>query len=453
MLLDSNDDGLRWRLALIDSARYSIDIQVYVWYGDLSGRLLIKRVLDAANRGVKVRLLVDDLNTLLKDAATPKIRDEIFAALDSHPNLEIRLFNPWVERSLLARVGEMIGALDRLNQRMHNKQMIVDNRVAIIGGRNIGDEYLGLNPEFNFRDLDVLGVGPVARQGSAVFDRYWNSPWAWPASLLPLPPMADRVAARQALDASLRDQKALQQFPLAAQDWTAEINALAGRLQPGTSRVVSDEPDDDHIRHTMMDHTFEVAGTARRELLVENAYIIPNENAIEWVRALHGRGVRIGVVTNSLASHDVPAVNSHYKQWRKRLLESGVDLYEIRHDAAVQFELADTPPTKAHFMGLHAKAVTVDGRTSVIGSMNMDPRSGRINSEMAVIVDSPGLADAVAALIRRDMDPRNSWRVELDAQGELRWVNSDETVTTQPARDGWQRVMDVIFMAFPANLY
>ena len=453
VLLDSNDDGLRWRLALIDSARHSIDIQVYVWYGDLSGRLLIKRVLDAADRGVKVRLLVDDLNTLLKDAATPQIRDELFAALDSHPNLQVRLFNPWVERTLLGRVGEMIGALERLNHRMHNKQMIVDNRALIIGGRNIGDEYLGLNAEFNFRDLDVLGIGPVARQGTAVFDRYWNSHWAWPASVLPLQPLAERKAERKALEESLRDVPALQRFSVAPRDWTAEVAALEPRLQPGTSRVVSDEPEDGRIHHTIMAHTFAAAGAAQRELLVENAYIIPNAEAIEWVRALHGRGVRIGVVTNSLASHDVPAVNSHYKRWRRPLLEAGVELYEIRHDAADRFELADTAPVRSRFMGLHVKAIAVDGRTSVVGSMNMDPRSGQINTEMAVIVDSTGLADAVAALIRRDMDPRNSWRVELDAQRQLRWVNADETVTTQPARNGWQRVMDVFFMAFPAELY
>jgi putative cardiolipin synthase len=453
VLLDSNDDGLRWRLALIDSARHSIDVQVYVWYGDLSGRLLLKRVLDAADRGVKVRLLVDDLNTLLKDAATPQIRDEVFAAIDAHPNLQVRLFNPWVQRDLLGRGSEMVSDLERLNHRMHNKQLIVDNRAAIIGGRNIGDEYLGLNPEFNFRDLDVLGIGPVARQGSAVFDRYWNSAWVWPASLLPTPPPKDRRAARAVLEASLAARPALQYFAPAPQAWTAELAALPARLHPGTSRVVSDEPVDGTIRHTMMDHTFEVAGTARREVLVENAYVIPNQAAIDWVRALTDRGVRIGLVTNSLASHDVPAVNSHYKKWRKTLLEAGVALHEIRHDAAVQLELADTPPTRATFMGLHAKAVTVDGRRAVIGSMNMDPRSGRINTEMAVIVDSPGLAEAVAALIRRDMEPVNSWRVVLGGQGELRWISSERSVDTQPARSVWQRVLDVVFMAFPAELY
>jgi cardiolipin synthase C len=453
LLLDSNDDGLKWRLALIDSARHSVDIQVYTWYGDLSGRLLIKRVIDAADRGVKVRLLVDDLNTLLADASTPQIRDSAFAAIEAHPNINVRLFNPWVERSPLARVGEMAGALDRLNQRMHNKQMVVDNRIAIIGGRNIGDEYLGLNPDFNFRDLDLLGVGPVARQGSAVFDRYWNSEWAWPVSLLPVPPRSEREKGWNALLASLQQQPPLALYPLAPQDWGADIAALAPRLQPGTSRVVSDEPEPGRIRHTMLQHSFAVAGSAQRELLIENAYIIPNQGSIDWVAALTRRGVTVGIVTNSLSSHDVPAVNSHYKQWRGKLLDAGVALHEIRHDAALQPTLADTPPTRAGFMGLHVKAIAVDGQRLVIGSMNLDPRSSAINTEMAVIVDSPGLAQQLAALIRLDMDERNSWRVEQDVDGALRWVNSEQTVTRQPARNASQRLMDLIFMAFPASLY
>ena len=191
----------------------------------------------------------------------------------------------------------------------------------------------------------------------------------------------------------------------------------------------------------------------QRELLVENAYIIPSQPHIDWLRTLTQRGVTVGIVANSLASHDVPAVNSHYKKWRKPLLEAGVSLFEIRHDAAVQRELADTAPVRSGFMGLHVKAIAVDGKRVMIGSMNLDPRSADINSEMAVIVDSPRLAADVVALIRRDMQPENSWRVQLDDQGRLRWVQSDQTVTLQPARNAWQRVEDIIFMAFPREYY
>jgi putative cardiolipin synthase len=454
MLLDRNHDGLRWRLALIDSARHSIDLQYYTWFGDVSGRLLLKRVVDAADRGVKVRMLIDDLNTLLRDASTPQIRDGLVAAIDAHPNIEVRLFNPWTRRDLFGRAGEMVADLERLNQRMHNKQLVVDNRAAIIGGRNLGDEYLGLNPVFNFRDLDVLGIGPVARQGSAVFDSFWNSEWVLPVQALHVPlSEVESQPKRRQLDAALAAEPALAGWPIAPQAWGAEIEALAPQLRAGTSRVVSDLPQDGAIRHTMLDHAREFADGAQRELLVENAYIIPSQPHIDWLRTLTQRGVKVGIVTNSLASHDVPAVNSHYKKWRKPLLEAGVSLFEIRHDAAVQRELADTAPVRSGFMGLHVKAIAVDGKRVMVGSMNLDPRSADINSEMAVLVDSPPLAADVVALIRRDMQPENSWHVQLDDQGRLRWVHSGQTVTLQPARNAWQRVEDIIFMAFPREYY
>ncbi|MCU0919112.1 MAG: phospholipase D family protein [Burkholderiaceae bacterium] len=454
VLLDSNADGLRWRLALIDSARHSIDLQYYTWFGDVTGRLLLKRVVDAADRGVKVRMLIDDLNTLLRDASTPQIRDGLVAAIDAHPNIQVRLFNPWTRRDLFGRAGEMVADLERLNQRMHNKQLVVDNRATIIGGRNIGDEYLGLNPAFNFRDLDVLGIGPVARQASAVFDTFWNSEWVLPVVALHVPlSEIESQPKRKQLIAELATEPTLAGWPIAPQSWSAEVAKLGPRLHAGTSRVVSDQPDDGVIRHTMLEHAREFADGAQRELLVENAYIIPAQPYIDWLRTLTQRGVQVGIVTNSLASHDVPAVNSHYKKWRKSLLEAGVSLYEIRHDAAVKRELADTAPVRAEFMGLHVKAIAVDGDRVLIGSMNLDPRSSDINSEMAVIVESKGLAADVAALIRRDMQPENSWRVEIDAQGRLRWANNVETVTQQPARNFWQRIEDIIFMAFPREYY
>jgi len=159
------------------------------------------------------------------------------------------------------------------------------------------------------------------------------------------------------------------------------------------------------------------------------------------------------MLTNSLASHDVPAVNSHYKQWRRSLLEAGVELHEMRPDAAVQPVLVDTPPTRAEFMGLHVKAMTIDRERVFIGSMNLDPRSWGINSEMGVVVDSPSLAAALAASMERDMQPENSWRVTLGADGAIRWVAGDQALTSQPARSFWQRVQDVVFMAFPRDLY
>ena len=453
-LLDRNEDGLRWRLALIDSARHSIDVQYYLWYGDASGRLLMKRVLDAADRGVKVRMLVDDLNTVISDATTVVVRDDVAGWLDAHPNLELRVFNPWRDRAFAGRVGESVAQMGRVNHRMHNKSLIVDNQAAILGGRNLGDEYLGVNADFNFHDLDVLGIGPVARQASAVFDLFWNSEWVMPASALDLQPaQADGDAARARLTQSVTGLPALQMFPAAPQSWSTELAALPGQLHIGTSSVSTDRPDAGALRQDMVGKVTELMRSAQSELLIINAYIIPDERSIEMLRELQGRGVKVRVITNSLASHDVPAVNSHYKKWRGPMIDAGVELHEVRHDAAMRSQVADTAPTRAKFMGLHSKGMVIDRERVWIGSMNFDPRSAEINTEMGVVIDSRALAEEFAGLIERDARPANSWRVAVDEDGRLTWSNDVETVTRQPARSFRQRVEDVIFMAFPKELY
>jgi len=453
-LLDSNEDGLLWRLALIDSAKYSIDVQYYLWYGDDAGRLMAKRLIDAADRGVKVRMLVDDLNTLISTATTVQLRDQIASWLDAHPNIELRLFNPWNNRDLGGRLGESISELGRVNQRMHNKIMVVDNRATIIGGRNIGDEYMGLNPEFNFHDLDVLGIGPVARQASEVFDEYWNSEWVMPVSALKFAvDDAEQDAARAQMLDRLKAAKSLANIPLEPQSWTAAIAGLHGHLHTGSSEVDSDRPHGDAIEHVMLQRQHQMISSTQDELLIVNAYIIPTDRGISLLHELNARGVDMRILTNSLASHDVPAVNSHYKGWRKAILESGAKLYEIRHDAAIQRLVSDTPPTRAKFMGLHSKGMVVDRERVYIGSMNYDPRSALINTEMGVFVESPGLAQALAALIERDIQPDNSWQVTLDDKGQLVWTDDKEVVTRQPARNWWQRVEDVFFMSFPKEYY
>lgn len=453
-LLDRNEDGLRWRLILIDSAKHSIDAQYYLWYGDAAGRILAKHLLDAAARGVKVRMMVDDLNTLLSDAGTLAERDKVAAWLDAHPNVELRLFNPWVSRNIMGRVGESVTDFKRINQRMHNKALIVDNRAVILGGRNIGDEYMGLHAAFNFHDLDVLGIGPVARQASAVFDAYWNSDWVMPASALRVPISPEELAeGREMLMQRLSEAKSLARFPIGPQSWSAELVALQGTLHTGTSIVYSDMPTGNTIDQLMLERIRSLLGSAQQELLIVNAYIIPTDRGIETLRELKGRGVDMKILTNSLASHDVPAVNSHYKKWRKPILEAGAELYEMRHDAAIQPLVSDTPPTHAKFMGLHSKAMAIDRDRVYIGSMNFDPRSAIYNTEMGVFIESRELGEALAGLIERDLQPVNSWRVELDSDGGLRWVDDKETVTSQPARNWWQRVEDVFFMMFPKEYY
>jgi putative cardiolipin synthase len=376
--------------------------------------------------------------------------------LGQHPNVEVRVFNPFPggRSAIWSRILTSISDIPRINHRMHNKLFVADNRVAIIGGRNIGAEYLGLNPKYNFYDLDVLGVGPMARQGSAVFDRYWNSPLVAEVARLgleatpgDLPQMMAKASAR------LARAPELARFPLAPQDWTAELDALRPTLEPGQSRVVADQPEEGSVRHWMPRAIATLIGTAKRELLIANAYIIPDQDMIELLRGLTARGVTVRILTNSLATTDVPAVNSHYKLWRRDFIEAGVELHELRPDAALKATAADTPPTASASLGLHAKAIVLDRERVFVGSMNLDPRSAGINSEMGVVVESPGLAGIAAAAVEEALKPENSWRVELDPDGGLRWVAGTQVHRFQPARSFWQRIEDLVYMVFPRQLY
>lgn len=454
-LLQSNQDALRWRLAAVDAARHSLDLQYYVWFGDKAGQLLLARVVAAADRGVRVRLLFDDLSTLLHDMDHVQLRDAALARLASHPHIELRLFNAWRSRGLWGRAAETLWDFQRLNRRMHNKQMVVDNRLAILGGRNIGDEYFGLNPAFNFHDLDVLGVGPVARQASEVFDRYWNSPWVRDLGPLrdaqgsPEPSLADQQALA-ALEADARGRLVLA----GQRHWEAEWSLLPSQLVAGRSTVHADSPSRDPDTRNHTPEAFRaLLLSARREVLITNAYVIPDAAFIDDLRRLQQRGVQVRLLTNSLASHDVPAVNSHYERWRAALLAAGVQLHELRPDAALRAQWVDTPPVVSPFVGLHTKAMAIDGERVFVGSMNLDPRSELLNAEMGVVIDSPALAQALADGMRRDMGGRNSWQVLADAQGHLRWTSDDGSVDRQPARHLWQRVENLLFKLLPPRLY
>jgi cardiolipin synthase C len=382
------------------------------------------------------------------------VRDWEAAVLNAHPNIELRLFNAWRSRSMVGRVWEFLRHMGRANQRMHNKLMIADNRAAIMGGRNLGDEYFGYSLESNFRDLDVLGLGPVARQSSDVFDRFWNSSWVVQVTELKLHPKRRDVRDHKtSLVNAAEGSTVLQRFPLERVDWHDAFAELTASIQAGQSRVVTDVPVADKVRHRMPAAIRELMASAKTELLIDNAYVIPEKVDIALFRDLTARGVKIKLLTNSLASQDVPAVNSHYKQWRKELIEAGVDLYESRADAAIQPLVADTPPTRAEFMGLHVKAIAVDGKRVFVGSMNLDRRSNDLNTEMGVLVESDLLAVRLSALMERDMRPENAWRLSLDSRGKVEWTAEGQTLTRQPARSGMQRLQDLIFMLFPKSLY
>jgi putative cardiolipin synthase len=446
-VLDPSFSGLYWRLALIDSAVSSLDIQTYLWYPDVSGRLILERAVLAAQRGVKVRLIVDDL--LLQG------HDQLIANLEAQPNIEFRIFNPWTERgSILNRAGQMLAEMERLNSRMHDKLLIADGRAAVIGGRNIGDHYFGLNEVYNFHDTDLLGVGHIGSQANEFFDSFWNSKWVVSAQNLITEP--DEAAAQKQwqniLDATA-DAPQLERFPREPKDWTAEILAQADDLRIGRSKMVYDEASADQIQQNVVSSMFNFFGMAKEELLVMNAYIIPGQKAVDFLQGLSDSGVDVRILTNSLATHDVPAVNSHYEPWRDDLIRAGVELFELRPDAAIKPTVVDVAPVDSEFIGLHSKSSVVDGRYIFVGSMNLDPRSSNINTEMGVFVDSPALAADMKAIILRDMSPENAWHLKLNEDGDVYWEDSNGILTQQPARNGMQRVMNQLMKLGPKEQY
>jgi putative cardiolipin synthase len=286
-----------------------------------------------------------------------------------------------------------------------------------------------------------------------MFDEYWNSDWIVPAANLTVEP--DQARAQEewkTIRDATRSASQLDNLPREPRDWSADIAALATELRPGVGHLVYDDVSAQEISQDMIGTMFALFDRAQEELLITNAYIIPGEPAIDFLNGLSERGVDIRILTNSLASHDVPAVNSHYENWRDDLINAGAELYELRADAAIQ-SIVDVPPVSGEFTGLHTKAAVIDGRYSFIGSMNLDPRSANINTEMGAIIDSPGLAADLRALMLRDMSGENAWQVLLNDKGKPYWVNSDETVESQPTRGTMQNVMNIIFKVVPKEQY
>lgn len=419
-LLQSNTASLLLLVRTAEAAVSSLDLMYYAWHDDVSGRLLASELLRAADRGVRVRLLVDDLSVRHLDAH--------LALLDTHENLEIRHFNPLRTRdSLVGNVFEAVFSGGRPNSRMHNKAWIVDGHIAMVGGRNIGDAYFDLGEDFNFRDLGVLVSGTAVAQASHAFDEYWNSPLAIPIQQIHPRPHAVTLAEAQA--ALERDREAaLAQGPL---------RELIDSTRPGQKRpngnndtvgngaaMITDPPQKGSLDRTTVVGVAaairQMGDRARRELILVSPYFIPGKDGVRWLAALEARGVEVSVLTNSLNATDVALVHGGYARYRKQLLRAGVDLYELKPSAAF--------PTRSAGIGgssrssLHTKAVIADGRHALVGSFNYDPRSMFINTEMGVLIDDPFFAERVRTDYRLALDPRRSYRVALEGR-RLAWID------------------------------
>jgi putative cardiolipin synthase len=435
------------RIAMSQLAEKTLDLQYYIWEPDATGRILAEQLVRAANRGVRVRVLLDDMSF--------KGRDAMIAALDAHPNIEIRMFNPFAYRG--ARGLDFITDFKRVNHRMHNKLMVMDNALAIIGGRNVGDHYFQVHTEANFRDLDIAAGGPVVREISSVFDHFWNGEWAVPISALAGRPYteADLQQARE----TLSERIAADSYPYPIDQDVAQLkSALKEEIAkfiwaPG--RIVWDDPA--QIAATggtsrMLEGLHRRAGSLEADLLIESPYFVPRDRGIGRMAELHEQGVHIRVLTNSLASNDVLAAHAGYAGRRKQVLESGVELYELRADAGMIRKRVAFFGAKA---ALHAKVIVFDRKDVFVGSFNLDPRSADINTEAGLYVESPELAAQVVAWMDEGVRPENSYRVLLDEDGKLIWVTQDEGKKVihdqDPESTAWQRFVADFIRILPVE--
>ncbi len=439
-------DGLAWRLRLVDEARETVDCQYFVW-GGVSGKKLTERLLAAADRGVRVRILVDDMPLEASD------RD--VAILDRHPRVEVRLFNPFRKRGRFRRYPrvvhglEALSAVNRVNQRMHNKLFVADNRAAVVGGRNVDDSYFGLHPSYNFIDCDLLVFGAVVTGLSERFDEYWNSDLVYPGgALLGGIDEEDLADSRRRLAKSLAENEEVLR-PLASRPAFAPdaLSGLAERLHRGEARVLYDAADTDTPRQ-VAEGLKPIAERAQRELVMLMAYLIPDDAILAWFKRMTERGVRVRVLTNSNTSNDVSFADQFYSDRRDDILEAGVELWELRPDPRDR-ALADALAKPDGVVGLHAKLIVVDREVVFAGTFNFEPRAYKYNRENGLLVRSKSLGKHLHAHAESIITMENAWRVARNEKGTLTWTSHDGTLTSPPSNGAIEDIEDLLLGLVP----
>ena len=440
-------DAFAARMVLAEAAERSLDVQYYIWHDDQTGNLLFEALWRAAARGVRVRLLLDDANT--------RGLDDTIAALDAHPGIEVRLYNPFVQRA--ARGFAFAIDFARLNRRMHNKSFTADNQVAIMGGRNIGNEYFAAGEDVAFQDLDVVVAGAAVRDVSAAFDLYWSSASAYPAKAI-LPPAAPdaaavleaRFAATHADPAATTYLDAVRRTPLLRQILDGTLG-----VQWTVARLVRDDPAktlDTTARKDVLLLTdlLNLTGRPRTSFDLVSPYFVPGEAGTAALTRLAREGVAVRVLTNSWAATDVGPVHAGYAKRRCALAQAGVRLYELKRSAVLAGRPEDAHDDQIQPTSLHAKTFALDRERIFVGSFNFDPRSAELNTEMGLLIDSPVLAQRLSDALDHDA-PRNAYEVrpagecvewiERTGAGEVRHATEPETTPTKRA---WIQFLGVL---------
>jgi putative cardiolipin synthase len=465
-ILPTGPEALMMRIALLEASQRSVDMQYFSTSDDTTGKLLLEAVSRAADRGVRVRMLLDDWN--LDDFEVGAV------SLNTHPNIEIRVFNPYSTRdeSFFAHFGNVFSDMSQFTRRMHNKAIIFDNEIAIMGGRNLGDEYFEASKDIDFRDIDVFTSGPVTRRISKNFDAYWNSEESFPISALNLPPPDEQTIVK--LNDDMKSHwreitnspvgKRLNKMPLPLEVKNGDVPLVWARAE-----LVADSPGKiDLPSETAVSAPGTSIGAlvskAQHEFIVFTPYFVPLDSGVIELNALVARGVAVRIVTNSLSSTDMVPAQAGYSHYREALVKGGVELYEIKSSQPKSSIKSMFKPSSQS--GLHSKIYMIDRKDLVVGSFNLDPRSAQINTEQVLVIHSPELCAKIALLFEDITSLKSSYRVILAntvpaadqpaiQEGDLAWMTEEngKTVTFDfnPHAGFWRNVVNGFFSILPID--
>ena len=445
VLLNDGATALDWRLRAIDSATESINFQSFLWTIDSAGLAMERHLLNAADRGVRIRILMDDSFLLGANAATEDLR--------AHPNIDYRIYNPFTRRTdgFAKRQILNLAEFHRLDHRMHNKVMVVDNQVAIIGGRNIADEYFGLHASGNFRDMELLVGGPIVQKISGGFDLYWNNEWSFPVDALSATTAPysslEGVRSGRSLDENLHREENEQ---IRATFWKETVGrAISGKpLMLLDNPAVGNPADSDNAPTQLASDIMKLIDSAKDEIRIVSAYLIPTEEFEAAIERAESRGVEVHILTNSIRSNNHITAHSAYRKHIRQLLDHGADLHEVRVDANDRATYMQTPLADKE-LALHAKLMLVDKDKVFIGSANFDPRSLRLNTETGLLIHSEELAQQVHDAVFIDFLPENSWHLQIDESGQVQWVSDEQKLNHIPSQSFMQSIEDWFFAHLP----
>jgi len=444
-VLNVGNEAFDWRLRAIDSAASSIDLQTFIWELDAVGHQVRDHLLAAASRGVFVRVLVDD--SFVLDA------DQQLLDIDQHENIELKVFNPYKRRSSEAALRQVLnaGEFHRLDHRMHNKVMVVDNRVAIVGGRNIASHYFGYHPSDNFRDMELVAGGPVVQELAAGFDTYWNDRWSFPvAAIMAQRSGPGRPASALSEDAVPVDGHSEQTAAERMTDWMRMArSAHAGRAELLLDRPPEDNPAESGEAPVQVgERLIEAMDAATSEIWLVSAYLIPTAELEAAIQRAEQRGVRVRTLTNSINSNNHLTAHSAYRKHIERLVDLGADVHEVRARAKDR-ALYIQSPVEDKSLCLHAKMLVFDDDRIFVGSANLDPRSLRINTEMGLLIESESLNRELRQALEPDFSLRNAWQLKRGDDGRMTWVSDDEVLEHQPADTYMRRIEDWFLSLLP----